>query len=225
VLVRLVAWVVVVALAACTDGDAGPDADLSCTDCGCSTCNPIGQLGCGMGERCTYFHDGAGGAFDIDENCDSDTACVPEGTIPMGGACEITPEEPDGCVGALLCSQGACRELCGPPEPTCTSGLCPLAHPFAPGMLLAACAEACDPLAPTCGAGESCYLPTRTGEATGCVTAGVLLEGEACRYAEDCVAGATCVTRVCRRICDPTAPDCTSPLACEPYAAGAGVCR
>lgn len=52
------------------------------------------------------------------------------------------------------------------------------------------------------------------GEPSRCRAAGGAAPGEACTTADDCAAGATCVSETCRAWCDPAAPECGAGEAC-----------
>ncbi|MDX2018709.1 MAG: hypothetical protein SF187_00605 [Deltaproteobacteria bacterium] len=68
-----------------------------------STCDPILQMGCSAGNRCTLA-----GAGDV-------AACTPAGTVPLGSAC--APAAP--CAIGLQCVNNVCARLCEVGKSTC----------------------------------------------------------------------------------------------------------
>ena len=147
--------------------DAGGGADASLI------CSPLLQIGCAAGQKCTWVQDQAvpqpSGHID----------CVPDGTVPAGGAC--TTGAPgatgfDNCKAGSYCESGTCAAICDPQggAALCPTGLSCAADPqlFTFGNtppLAGVCAPVCDPLADNdllgsgsragsaCAAGAGCY--------------------------------------------------------------------
>lgn len=117
-------------------------------------CDPIQQAGCMAGERCTWVVD-----------ADTPTrighvGCVPDGTVPVDGACTTASATANGgvdtCVAGTLCISRRCKPIC---DPQLVEGSAPGACPinfacslyqgfFESGNTATAgvCEPACDPL-------------------------------------------------------------------------------
>jgi hypothetical protein len=145
------------------DAGAAPDAEPSS-----GPCDPLAQLGCGDGDKCTYV-------IDSTEPLAGHTGCVPAGAVAEGAACTSAVASGTGyddCAAGLFCgNDGACTEICNAQtdgncdgDETCVamSGL------FLDLSDAGLCQPACDPLAsPTgCEPGAGCYLSISTGQTT-----------------------------------------------------------
>ncbi len=97
--------------------DAAPvdahTADRDAVHCG-EDCNPIANSGCNAGERC--------GTIVPPQPCL--IACVPAGTIPIGGGCVRSAYGTDDCVESSACVEGVCRPFCFIPNAGCDAGVC-----------------------------------------------------------------------------------------------------
>lgn len=205
---RSLAIVISFALGACTnENDVEPpiveppydfgDAGYGCAEVGkfsdlsFTSCNPVTQRGCCSGEKCgelTIVKDDP--ATQVNEFL-AQIACVPEGDVTDGGACETgLPGQQTGyddCVAGYDCFEGVCRSLCGSSPDTCHTDSPSFgmgqncANNFEDhfndtvGVCLAACdptidtietSEGSDPAAvnPTCGIGASCGLNAFTAQ-------------------------------------------------------------
>jgi hypothetical protein len=146
------------------------------------TCNPVSQTGCEADEKCSWL------TVSRDPYLGR-TACVPDGAVPVDGACETgEPGEETGfddCVAGSICNYGICRSICSISPDSCGDG-------FACGRYsrlftddsarnIGECDPTCDPLAQGCEEGFGCYLQLSTGVAT-CTGAPVeeLTQGDRC---------------------------------------------
>jgi hypothetical protein len=189
-----------------------PVADLAPT-----SCDPVAQAGCNLGEKCTL-----GAAADI---------CVTDGTQPRGAACGAAGA--DECIAGNVCvhetaSVGACRAFCRTDsdckQPAAPGGAKNVAHcliPLTGGGTVKACTLACDPVAGTCGAGLTCrYQGTPSiPELTECGLAGNVAVGMPCSKQEDCAAALSCSTvngsQKCRKVCHAgSTTDCPGGVTC-----------
>ncbi len=71
-------------------------------------CDPLAQLGCGDGQKCSYFIDSA-------EPLVGHTDCVPAGDLGDGAACTDAAHTGTGydlCASGLFCIDGSCTEIC-----------------------------------------------------------------------------------------------------------------
>ncbi len=169
-------------------------------------CTPP-DVGCEPGERCTVL-----GAVVF--------ACVPAGTVPVGGSCE----EED-CVPGAICKHkpgggSVCLAFCQSSEecPALEEGCL---FPFQGIDDWGWCDTwECDPVAQTgCGPGEACYYSDPEKGTTLCWEAGGLEVGADCSsFLEMCVPGADCFpdpgsgpnyTYHCYAYCDDAHP-CTA---------------
>lgn len=168
--------------------DSGPVVDAPVE----SLCNPVTQEGCGEGEKCAQLTVSAGPPFL------GRTACVPNGTVAVGGECaDGEPGEASGYDNCAAepglggqCINGVCREICTSPEDTCGDDF---SCTFFVDLFndieteqVGVCNEVCNPVTQDCSIeGEGCYLnPTnREGEAT-CV--GVPEDSVGLTQGEDC---------------------------------------
>lgn len=142
-------------------------------------CNPVTQAGCNLGEKCAQL-------VVSDDPFLSQTTCVPDGVVSLGGAC--TDGEPgsstgyDDCTAGGNCLGGLCMEICSTAGDTCRApeevfgegSYCTrFADVFSDDIGL--CVAACFPTNDTtsngivtndsCGAGNGCYLNAGEGVA------------------------------------------------------------
>lgn len=103
----------IVVVAAC-DGGAGVAPDAADPPEACpSTCNPIDQLGCSAGERCTFFRDDDDGLVEACGAPVPDCVGLAAAPVPVGEPCSVDADGLDTCVqGAFCADDGACRALC-----------------------------------------------------------------------------------------------------------------
>ncbi len=184
-----------VAFGAC-GGGGDDDGDISITDSGpvidgappIVTCNPVTQAGCEADEKCAQLVESAPTEANPDAPFLARTDCVPNGTVPEGGAC--TRGEPgatsgfDDCVGSYSCISGACSPICnvGPPDSCRVDGqsaaegsYCTLFNELFDDVdLTGICVPGCNPVNDTlgddgiitnndCEAAEGCYLNASRG--------------------------------------------------------------
>jgi hypothetical protein len=188
-------------------GDAGGGADS-----GSVSCDPNGlpgMQGCLLGQKCTWVS-----IQDTPEPLGK-LACVPDGTVALGGACTVGPVGEttgyDNCSAGLYCINSTCQEICsfeGNAALACPTGFnCTgYADTFANGddnPVAGICSPGCDPLTQIknltnppadCGANMGCYVVTSLTYTTAvCASAGTVthnadIGGSA--YANSCVPGA-----------------------------------
>lgn len=174
--------------------------DAGLPDAGPTSCDPTptdgGSTGCPSGQRCTWV------ALTMTTGI---SACVPMGSVPVGGTC--MPGNPlvtgyDECVAGSVCIGTECKPTCALSDPnSCgTSAVCTSYQglfandPDAPAT--GACVPTCDPLAmlPCPTPGQGCYLLTSsTTTIAVCAGAGTVMHGQAITgtaYANSCVPGA-----------------------------------
>lgn len=198
-------------------------------------CDPVAR-DCPAGSKCTY----------VRQEAVTSRRCVPEGTVPEGGACQSTAtpggDFHDTCQAGLYCTDQpapdggltfTCERFCHASEQCTAPRDCTEVLRFTGSdELPRVCGEAasvCDPLARDCESPLGCYPSPGSGSV--CVTAGAMEDGAACTYSNDCRPGSACVKdgagRACRRLCrSPSGePGCASGR-CEPLRdfAGVGAC-
>jgi hypothetical protein len=180
--------------------DAGRDAsseldgsqpDASGPDAG--ACDPIAQLGCAVGQKCTDV-DGLAG-------------CRPNGTVHKGEAC-AGPGEADNCVAGLACFRNVCERLCDVAGDDC--------HCFPAGGVLSGqqgvglCFAACSAETQDCArAGDACFVNASDGRAACAAPVPANGEGDPCGAQNDCAADHQCIIQYegaesaeCARQCD-----------------------
>ncbi len=184
------------------DFDGRPDAEDILL---CDPLAPPGQQGCQPGQKC-----GWNVLAETPEHVGRRT-CMPEGTVPLGGACTIGPPGDttgfDDCIGGGTCIDGVCKDNCGfggganepcPAGQACTH----YAGVWADGdndPFYGACSPTCNPVTQlrpdgsTCGPGQGCYLlvSATTTDAV-CAGAGTLGHGVAITgqaFANSCLPG------------------------------------
>jgi hypothetical protein len=98
--------------------DAEPPLDVDTGGCFAifDACNPVAQTGCEAGRKCTWQHH---------TKDDGRVACVPEGSVAIGGACVFLPPGETGgyddCVRGTYC-RGVCKEICVDAPDSCPLG-------------------------------------------------------------------------------------------------------
>jgi hypothetical protein len=200
--------------------------------CSIVECDPFLQ-DCPEGEKCTPWANDGGSAW-------NSFRCSPVAADPgqVGDGCEVEGSGVSGiddCDVGLMCFgvdeatlTGTCHALCsGSPEaPICPEdSFCAISS----GSALALCFDTCDPIADDCAAGL-CF-PRYDAFVCIDVEPGGQPQGTACDFAQDCVAGTTCVAAeatgdcggvgCCSSYCDLTAaePDleCAPLHTCTPW--------
>ncbi|HTE52730.1 MAG TPA: hypothetical protein VK698_17880 [Kofleriaceae bacterium] len=175
-----------------SDGGSTPDgapADAAPPDAGPGgvVCDPVAQTGCAAGDKCAQL------VLSLEPG-DVRTACVPDGTVEVGGAC-VTGEPGeatgyDDCAAGADCTSGSCRRIClvagdsCPDQFSCSTYL--ELFKDITETLVGVCDAVCDPIAQDCPAEtDACYLriTDEAGEAT-CV--GVPDESEGREQNDDC---------------------------------------
>jgi hypothetical protein len=250
----------VAALAACPSSDDpilpddGPPIDraIACDGSGCpipecdggfgascdGDCNPLGapgQQGCAVGRRCVWE------IVAEDPEPIGRIACVPDGTVALGGACTAaTAGAPDDCQSGLVCVGGACADICGfdgSAAAACAAGdFCARYNGlYANGdddPVAGACNPGCDPLTQlrsdgtSCGAGKGCYLLTSQVDTIAvCASAGDVPVGgsiDGPGSANACVPGAAIRRRdqtsnvvECGGLCEPAEVTSTTNMTAE----------
>lgn len=153
-------------LAAC-GGDDGPSFVDGGGGDARQVCNPVTQQGCESGEKCASLIESADPVL-------VRTACVPNGTVEVGGACTVGEPGANGyddCEAASgqgnECINGICTEVCSTSPNTCGTGfVCVLFDGLfddvGDGGSTGACAPACDPVSQDCAAAtDGCYFQFR----------------------------------------------------------------
>jgi len=130
-----------IVFAACGARDARPDAMIAITDAAptpdvdicfrnAQTCNPVFQIGCDTGERCTWVR------VELGSSGWGEIGCVPTGTAQVGAACTWGPHGTatgyDDCATGLLCdapmdvdrATGTCVSICDASAQAGTTGAC-----------------------------------------------------------------------------------------------------
>jgi hypothetical protein len=177
---------------ACGDGGGGSPPDAALPDGGPpdareAECDPVAQTGCAEGEKCGQL------TVSLDP-VEARTACVPDGTVEVGGACRTgEPGEGTGyddCAAGADCTSGTCRAICLVPGDTCPDQFsCSTYLDLFKDIdetLVGVCDAVCDPIAQGCPAEtDACYLrlTDEAGEAT-CV--GVPDESRSREQNDDC---------------------------------------
>lgn len=134
------------------------------------TCDPYMQTGCGSGEKCAQKVDQL--ANDAGSPTLSRTACVPDGTVAAGGACDqVGPVDQgmgyDNCQHGLECINNVCVPICTTMPDSCGKGqLCGLfTGLFSEFTNYGVCQPTCDPVAQDCmAAADACYLRFTDGK-------------------------------------------------------------
>jgi hypothetical protein len=144
--------------------DSGPGIDAAP-----ATCNPVTQRGCAEGDKCSWL------VVQEDPNFLGRTACVPDGTVELGGACtEGAPGEDSGyddCVAGTLCLNAICRDICSIEPDSCETGFAcsSYTNTFSDDAAenTGVCDPTCDPVAQDCeDETQGCYLQLFNGKAT-----------------------------------------------------------
>jgi len=97
-----------------------PDGEPTDAGSACG-CNPVAQVGCEVGEKCTYVRPGANLIHGL-------TTCVPDGTVAFGRTCAHSPTtDVDDCARGGWCADdrdgtGVCREICVTGPDSCPLG-------------------------------------------------------------------------------------------------------
>lgn len=224
---RVFCALVVCAFIGCgDDGTSSGDGDGGVIDAPSGPCDPVAppnQQNCATGQRCAWIVDTAG------PPSTGHLACVTDGTLPAGAACEPSANgQPDRCTTGLACAGGVCQDICGfdgsagaacGADESCARH----ANLFVTGdatPFAGVCRDTCDPITQTrtggaaCDAGEGCYLITGAAETVAvCAKAGTVghdadITGPV--YANSCVPGAQprrkstmSDTAVCGGLCKP----------------------
>jgi hypothetical protein len=92
----------------------GGGIDTLCFTAVCAGCDPVAQMGCADGEKCTWQH--------VTDTLGRLT-CTLDGTVPLGDVCtRMPPGETagyDDCAGGGYCLAGTCREICTEAPDSC----------------------------------------------------------------------------------------------------------
>ncbi len=152
----------------------------------CAICDPVTQIGCGVGERCRL-------------NGTSAQCTTVIGTGTQGATCVSDSE----CAAGLLCttidSTSRCRKYCDSDD-DCGNGRCA----FSISAGISTCTTACNPLSSNCANNsDRCYVFSVSGgpaEVTDCQQAGFGSVGSICSAVSQCAAD-TCVFSACRDVC------------------------
>jgi hypothetical protein len=206
---------------------ASDDADAADEETGSSaTCDPVGQTGCPMGQKCTAILSGGLVAY---------TCAAAPGGLGPDESCMASPSDGiDGCPSGYACladeaGAGLCSSLCEG-DGDCDQGVCLLARetdiPY--------CADDCLPFAASCPAPLQCR---RNGNRFSCsflAIDDVGSVGEPCAITDDagCAPGLVCLPggvipdcthdNCCTSVCDTAdANPCIAPASCLPLLQGA----
>jgi hypothetical protein len=177
------------------------------------TCDPVCQAGCACDERCM---------------ADKGVLVCKQQSPPFKALTEECDSKADTCRPGLIClvedtDRPACSAHCYRHcrnDSDCQSisafSKCSIEVAFSGSTFTA---KTCTPAPETCnpwGAARckaadrpagtfACYVISGAPDQTTCECAGLLLEGKACMYEHDCVAGLECVAvagnRICRKVC------------------------
>lgn len=197
-----------------TSGDTTTAADTSSSgECAIPSgleCAPNSNCGCDDQEVCALTNDDG----------DLTVSCQEPGQQESGDRCELGE-----CGDGLLCVEGVCIASCKF-DNDCEADNAKCADVVRPnGQTLKGiryCQEHCDlvsPLEPSesfvaCAEDQSC-VASQSGSR--CVNgAGNGSQGDDCDTAEECTAGFTCHSGVCKQWCSVATPDCGAGLDCEP---------
>jgi len=136
------------------------------------------------------------------------TLCSPAGAGTEGGTC-VNEQQ---CAPGYYCSTAGnvCRRYCCG-DTGCGAGQECLSAGVASSRV-GLCVVSCDPIAQTPCVNSSCY-PLAFGSVItfACLTTGDIPVGESCGSATaSCVRGAACFGEVCREMCRPSNPSCSS---------------
>jgi hypothetical protein len=163
-------------------------------------CDPTAQSGCATGERCSRVALLDGSAV---------TTCVPDGTVPEGGACVAPQFGADDCVAGTKCHAGTCAAICIESSAGCE---CTAPGYFPEYASAGVCVSSCDPLAQDCGdPALGCYP---TGASTTCAppVAPAGNPGDPCTQLNQCAPGSVCTgAGGCALMCavSGVGPDCS----------------
>lgn len=153
-------------------------------------CNPITQVGCLAGQKCTLVPDELNPTL-------RRTVCLAEGTVPLDGPCTTDPATgADDCAGGLLCSAGTCMEFCSASPNSCSSGTqCVVLSGLVDSTDVGLCEVVCDPLfSPSgCPSGEACYVNVGQQTSLCALPAGTATQGVDCQFINTCTAGYSCI--------------------------------
>lgn len=185
--------------------DGGPvDAGPWCSTPG--ACDPFVARSCGVGRLCVATEDATG------------TRCVSAASSLRGEGSSCTSSNQ--CAEGLDCvtrgSTTRCYRRCRPDSlRTCGAD----SRCWITGFDRAGCVDyclnigpPCDVVRQDCASGFACYSywdDELVAVSSLCATTGTAPVGAACTALNDCVRGASCIDRLCRRVCNTTA-DCTS---------------
>ncbi len=210
-----IVFLALIALVAACDSDSNdvnpPDDGPVDTppDCGIPSCfdmcvphMPAGMQGCPTGEKCVWE------ILQTTPEAIGRIACVPDGTVAVGGTCtEATEGMPDDCVAGSVCAGGVCRDICGFDGSSAAEcpqgGFCARYEGlFANGEdqpSAGACSPGCDPITQLqhdgnpCPTGDGCYLlSSATSSIAVCANAGTVAVGAEISgpaFANSCVPG------------------------------------
>lgn len=176
-----------------SDASAGDSTTSSDTaDTSTVACKPASNTGCPEGQHCIYDGDSIAcvenGEHDAGEACDDGKGCkVGICVKPQSGESRCAPF----CNADIQCASNSCNPLQSGKGKVCDMG----------GDNLVACSV----LTQNCkDAGQACYS---TPKGFGCLDAGKVAAGEACKEDNDCVPGYACIGKstlqpgLCRKIC------------------------
>jgi hypothetical protein len=189
------AVMIVVLLAGCGDNydapyyiknDAAPPGDpIDAAECFLpllSLCSPLTQMGCELGDRCTWIQlrDEDGGFEQLGR-----IGCAPIGSKRLDETCSYTPSprcddlRADDCGRGLVCADGRCKSICdhqgGQPQCDDDHACARYESLFESGdyTVAGACDPKCDPLTQARVAGEvraACGSPDPAAPDHGCFT-------------------------------------------------------
>jgi hypothetical protein len=137
---------------------------------GTVACNPVAQTGCPTGQRCAWiFLSGTTGH----------NACLPDGSVNLGGACAIGPFGEttgfDNCKRGTSCISGECKTICSTTPDSCPNSYACSRYVDSPfdldGTLgIGFCDSTCNPLTQTrdSDGAAACGSPNASAPTLGC---------------------------------------------------------
>jgi hypothetical protein len=137
---------------------------------GPAACDPVAQTGCAAGQRCAWI---------FTTTMTGHNACLPDGTIALGGACTYGPAGEttgfDNCRRGTACISSECKTICAAMPDNCPSGYACSRYINGPfdldGTLgIGFCDSTCNPLAQTrdSDGAPACGSPNPSAPTLGC---------------------------------------------------------
>jgi hypothetical protein len=198
-----------------------------------SYCCDVNRASCGAGERCVPVTVGTSNF--------AATACTPDGTTPLGGACmrQMDRLGTDTCAGNRVCAnlgqpsvtQRVCAATCANASDCGANEIC---RQLGDTPQTGVCRPRCALFGSDCQPAATCRPVVAWGATSDrsirwephCEFTGPRAEGMACRDSSECAADLVCATTaeggICRRACDATHA-CPANFQCTAFNGGAAV--